>query len=239
MDAKSTSVQIECAFLDSQLVSHCHQWDFVGSLPPGTHSPTLVSRSVWWHLWRGRLDRCLNYLTKDLEFVDTCFLFLIKKPWIEFKQPITSVKRASQLTSMLAFLHTYHHGATAALCFSHLIGHTPVSWVPITLNLFVHVVMYWYYFQAARGIKIWWKEWITRLQITQFVLDLGFIYFASYNYFASKYFPGLPRYGSCAGEDFAAFMGCGILSSYLVLFISFYLATYKKGRTDYRNKKPR
>lgn len=95
--------------------------------------------------------------------------------------------------------------------------------------------MYWYYFQAARGIKIWWKEWITRLQIIQFVLDLGFVYFASYNYFASTYFPSFPHYGNCAGEEFAAFMGCGILSSYLVLFISFYLATYKKGKTASRN----
>ena len=138
---------------------------------------------------------------------------------------------------MLAFLHTYHHGATAALCFSQLLGHTSVSWVPITLNLFVHVVMYWYYFQAARGIKIWWKEWITRLQITQFVLDLGFIYFAAYNYVSSTYFPSFPNYGTCAGEELAAFMGVAILSSYLVLFISFYFATYKTGKTATRNAK--
>jgi fatty acid elongase 3 len=55
-----------------------------------------------------------------------------------------------------------------------------------------------------------------------------FVYFASYTYFTSTYFQWMPNVGTCAGEEFAAFAGIGILSSYLVLFISFYFATYRK-----------
>ncbi len=58
--------------------------------------------------------------------------------------------------------------------------------------------------------------------------DNSFIYYASYQYFVSTYFPWLPHRASCAGEEFAAFSGMGIITSYLVLFISFYIATYKK-----------
>lgn len=60
------------------------------------------------------------------------------------------------------------------------------------------------------------------------MLVTGFVYYATYNYYAAKFYPSLPHEGTCGGEEFAAFTGCATLSSYLVLFISFYAATYKK-----------
>jgi len=90
--------------------------------------------------------------------------------------------------------------------------------------------MYYYYFATAGGRRIWWKKYLTTMQITQFIIDLFAVYFASYSYFASRYAQHiLPTPGSCAGSEGAAAFGCGLLTSYLLLFINFYIQTYKKG----------
>ena len=91
-----------------------------------------------------------------------------------------------------------------------------------------------------------WKKYLTTFQIAQFVIDLFVVYFASefnafsglnftlrvftpaYSYYAATYFPNLPALGSCAGTESAAVFGCALLSSYLILFIQFYMQTSKK-----------
>ncbi|KAF8140257.1 GNS1/SUR4 membrane protein [Boletus edulis] len=160
--------------------------------------------------WTPRLEfyYMINYYFKYIELFDTVFLALKKKH--------------------MAFLHVFHHSATALLCFTQLNGKTSVSWVVISLNLLVHVIMYYYYYATAGGAKIWWKKYLTSLQITQFIIDLFIVYFGTYQHFAHSRFPNLPHVANCAGTETAALLGCALLSSYLVLFINFYIQTYQK-----------
>ncbi|KAI9018676.1 GNS1/SUR4 family-domain-containing protein [Phycomyces nitens] len=150
----------------------------------------------------------LNYLVKYWELADTLFMVAKKKK--------------------LEFLHYFHHSMTMVLCYVQLEGRTSVSWVPIVLNLTVHVLMYYYYFRTASGVRIWWKKYLTTMQITQFVIDLFVIYFCTYVLLAGHHLPSISNLGTCAGTDASALFGCGLLTSYLFLFISFYKATYKK-----------
>ncbi|KZT02707.1 GNS1/SUR4 membrane protein [Laetiporus sulphureus 93-53] len=179
-------------------------------------APLYYKNGTFWAMcnegmWTDRLEfyYLINYYFKYLELIDTVFLALKKKP--------------------LAFLHVYHHSATALLCYTQLNGKTSVQWIPISINLSVHVLMYYYYYATAGGAKIWWKKHLTTMQIAQFIIDLFAVYFGTYSYYAANYFsPLLPTMGSCAGTESAAVFGCAILSSYLVLFIQFYINTYKK-----------
>ncbi|CAG5102334.1 Similar to AAEL008004: Elongation of very long chain fatty acids protein AAEL008004 (Aedes aegypti) [Cotesia congregata] len=105
-----------------------------------------MAGSSWWY-----------YISKFTELLDTLFFVLRKK------------------NNQISALHVIHHGI---MPLSTWVG---VKFIPGghstffgLLNTFVHIVMYGYYLLAALGPRVkpylWWKKYLTALQITQFVL---------------------------------------------------------------------
>ncbi|KIJ61750.1 hypothetical protein HYDPIDRAFT_115567 [Hydnomerulius pinastri MD-312] len=186
---------------------------FLNWLKVGTYGSLCASEA---YTQRLEFYLMLNYYFKYYEFIDTIFLAMKKKP--------------------LAFLHVYHHAATAVLAFVQLNARATVCWVAAFLNLGVHVIMYYYYFATAGGAKLWWKKYLTTIQICQFVIILAAAAFASYQYAAFNWFPTiLPHIGNCTGTPTAGIVGGGIILSYLLLFINFFIQTYNKKSGSHRN----
>uniref|UniRef100_A0A6T6P560 Elongation of fatty acids protein n=1 Tax=Timspurckia oligopyrenoides TaxID=708627 RepID=A0A6T6P560_9RHOD len=144
----------------------------------------------------------INYFFKYYELIDTILLVLRCKP--------------------VPFLHEYHHAATLILTWSQQREHSTVQWVPIILNLFVHILMYYYYAMSALKIRVWWKQYLTTIQIMQFVID---VIACAYAY--SIFILAGMNYSACYGTQIGAITGILILASYLLLFVRFYLVTYK------------
>lgn len=111
-------------------------------------SPTAM-RLVNAHLW--------YFASKVIEFLDTFFFVLRKK------------------NNQISFLHVYHHWSMLLLQWS-MVKYIPgsASYFGPLCNCFIHAVMYTYYMLAAIGPHmqkyLWWKRYLTRMQITQFVL---------------------------------------------------------------------
>lgn len=88
--------------------------------------------------------------------------------------------------SQVSFLHVYHHASVPLIVW---IGvkcaptSGPAAIFPL-LNSAIHAVMYTYYFLSALGPQyrhyLWWKRYITVLQLAQFVIillyGLAFVY---------------------------------------------------------------
>uniref|UniRef100_A0A336M5W3 Elongation of very long chain fatty acids protein n=1 Tax=Culicoides sonorensis TaxID=179676 RepID=A0A336M5W3_CULSO len=146
-------------------------------------------------LWHAVMDRILD-------LVDTVFFVLTKKQ------------------SHVTFLHVYHHISVVAILWtaSKYFQGLEFGIVGI-LNIFVHMIMYFYYLIAALGPQfkkyLWWKRYLTTLQITQFIIIL--IYMVASFWLAC---------------DFKRFVVNTIIAESvinLVLFLNFYMKAYKKG----------
>jgi len=139
--------------------------------------------------------------TKYYEFLDTVFLVLQKKE--------------------LSFLHVWHHATVVPMCWFATDQLIVMGWITTFQNSGVHILMYYYYAMSSLGFRIWWRQYLTTIQIIQFAIDclssLPFLYF-----YSNK----IPCRGSIQAWMCANFLGI----SFFVLFLHFYFTNYK--RTD-------
>ncbi|CRK86858.1 CLUMA_CG000683, isoform A [Clunio marinus] len=141
------------------------------------------------------------FIAKLTELLDTVFFVLRKKD------------------NQVSFLHLYHHTVMPMIswgCTKYFPGgHGTFIGV---INSFVHIVMYFYYMLAAMGPEfqkyLWWKHWITNLQMIQF--GMAFLHSAQLLYTDCGY----PRWSVCFTMPNAIF--------FYMLFNDFYKKSYKK-----------
>ncbi|KAM9808566.1 very long chain fatty acid elongase 5 isoform 1-T1 [Syngnathus typhle] len=106
-----------------------------------------IMNVLWWY-----------YFSKSIEFMDT-FFFILRKN-----------------NHQITVLHVYHHVSMLNIWWF------VINWLPCghsyfgpTFNSFVHVVMYSYYgLSAIPAVRpyLWWKKYITQLQLIQFFLTM-------------------------------------------------------------------
>jgi elongation of very long chain fatty acids protein 7 len=115
------------------------------------------------------IDQTVVYVyTKFIDLLDTIFFVLRKK------------------NSQITFLHLYHHLMVPILGWVTLKLAPTVQPIAVfaILNTLVHVIMYSYYALAAFGPKIqkylWWKKYITIVQLIQFALLITYGVFSAY-----------------------------------------------------------
>jgi hypothetical protein len=151
-------------------------------------------RLIWWFY--------LFHLSKVYEFIDTVILVLKKKEII--------------------FLHIYHHCITFVLTYVMMSNEVAVQWISSLANVMVHTPMYYYYAISTLGYTVWWKKYITTMQIIQFVVDTV----ANFTAYAYRLYSEVNYGTTCSGPWGPWLFGQVVLVSFLVLFILFYRKTY-------------
>ncbi|XP_064472829.1 very long chain fatty acid elongase AAEL008004-like [Ornithodoros turicata] len=144
----------------------------------------------WWYFW-----------VRVADFLDTVFFVLRKKD------------------AHISFLHVAHH------CLVVFNGWYGLSYGPdgqimmvICVNSFVHIVMYSYYFLSLLGPAmkryLWWKKYLTQLQILQFVMLLPH---------------GVtPLFKDCGYPRMHIFIGIPQGIFFITMFVKFYVGAYHK-----------
>ncbi len=154
--------------------------------------------------------------SKCPELVDTYFIILRKQK--------------------LIFLHWYHHITVFIYCW-HAYAHlnNPQQWF-ITMNYFVHSIMYFYYaLRASRVYRppVFVNMIITSLQILQMVVGVGVNVYLYYN---MKMTPGWHCDDKIEGFSLI-YLAFVMYFSYFILFAQFFYSSYVNKGKETRSAK--
>jgi len=143
-------------------------------------------------------------MSKFVELGDTAILALRRKPII--------------------FLHWYHHVTVLLYCWYAVLTQNSCCIVFGWMNSCVHMFMYYYYWKAAQGKKLWWSKYLTTAQTAQ--MFIGIVLTANWAFYQS-------RDGNCLSKDPAGTIWTASImyTSYFYLFIKFfYMRNTKTGK---------
>jgi hypothetical protein len=70
-------------------------------------------------------------------------------------------------------LHAYHHSGVLMMCWAWLQYRPSLRHIGLMFNVFVHIPMYYYFYLKSRNVDPWWKRYVTKLQIFQFMFSLA------------------------------------------------------------------
>ncbi|MBZ3888334.1 Elongation of very long chain fatty acids protein 4 [Sciurus carolinensis] len=157
-----------------------------------------IAAALWWY-----------FVSKGVEYLDTVFFILRKK------------------NNQVSFLHVYHH------CTMFTLWWIGIKWVAggqaffgAQMNSFIHVIMYSYYGLTAFGPWIqkylWWKRYLTMLQLVQFHVTIGHT--------------ALSLYTDCPFPKWMHWALIAYAISFIFLFLNFYVRTYNEPKKQKAGK---
>ncbi|XP_067310120.1 elongation of very long chain fatty acids protein 1a [Pseudorasbora parva] len=176
----------------------------------------------WGTTYTWRCDLCDTSNSPDaLRMVRAAWLFYFSK-YVELLDTVFFVLRKKH--SQVTFLHIFHHSILPWTWWWG-ITLTPVGGMGsfhALVNACVHVIMYTYYCLAAAGPRfqkfLWWKKYMTAIQLTQFVLVVAHI---SQYYFMEKCEYQVPLF-----IHLILMYG----TFFFILFSNFWIQAYVKGK---------
>ncbi|XP_077560062.1 very long chain fatty acid elongase AAEL008004-like [Haemaphysalis longicornis] len=128
----------------------------------------------------------------------------------------------------ITHLHVIHHTmVTVNVWFFGLYAPEGQPALGLAVNCFVHIIMYSYYLLATMGPAVrkylWWKKYLTRLQIIQFIFGIAHM--------------AIPLFVDCGFPRHLILISIPQGFLILCLFINFYIKAYRSRNTA-RNEIP-